>query len=296
MGGGNLLKMSHIAQLALAKFFVDKYNTDCHLHPINPGGTLGLFFEAQINGMSKFIKTHLREESIYRYNLEKEITILQLLYSNTLQIERIAIDIDGTTQTYLISEFLDSINAPPEMSDVTKLILDYQQRLKDISFPEEYRQYTFHQIYNEGLLSVQILREVSLLSADTAKQCEYYITQSINQNNQNTSNFCICHGDFSNKNIMKKGRQFIVIDWEDAFYGPVNYDYYYWLTFFDQRKYYTERNTLGKYEDNCNMSDNLLIMLLVTVIKCFISYQKNSYKKNSLTFDERIGEILALWK
>jgi aminoglycoside phosphotransferase family enzyme len=101
----------------------------------------------------------------------------------------------------------------------------------------------------------------------------------------------ICHGDLSNKNIMLLDNKPIVLDWEDCFIGVESYDLCYWLTFFDQRKYYDRDMFSESYTEPKKM---VALMVLITVLKCYLSYKNGSYKTNTVTFDQRLQQILAL--
>ncbi len=90
---------------------------------------------------------------------------------------------------------------------------------------------------------------------------------------------------------MFDGKTPVVIDWEDAFWGIEGYDYLFWLTFFDNRKYYSQK-IFGKTPWGKEIE--IAILILIVVLKSELSFRSNRYKENKLTFDERIVEILNL--
>ena len=100
-----------------------------------------------------------------------------------------------------------------------------------------------------------------------------------------------CHGDLSDKNIMLKDGHQIVIDWEDAMLGSNKFDLGYWLTFMNQRKYYQTRefkNFLGVEKDI------FFFMVLVLLLKSYLSVLDGSISKNKVSVQERIEELYDL--
>ena len=89
--------------------------------------------------------------------------------------------------------------------------------------------------------------------------------------------------------MMTEDQTTVLIDWEDAFLGIEGYDYLYWLTFFNHRKFYSKEIF---FRSGCEEDVIKGILVTVLIIKSAISFYAGSYENNSLTFQERIVEIL----
>ncbi|MGG1553517.1 phosphotransferase [Paenibacillus ferrarius] len=260
------------------------------LYGCKPGGTLGVFFHAEINEERRFIKTHLPGQ-MYQNNLIKEIEILKILYSDCLHIERRDLKIQSENYTFLIMDNLRSLDDNPSIEIIRTLINQYGDKLKEKlnELDKHDGMYTFHHVYHTGLNALELLLKGQLVEPSVGIECEKLI-RSLSVLTEQTDKV-ICHGDLSNKNIMLLENKPIVLDWEDCFLGVESYDLSYWLTFFDQRKYY-DRELFSQFfvEPRRNVS----LMLLITVLKCYLSYKNGSYKTNNVTFSQRLQQILAL--
>lgn len=254
---------------------------------ISPGGTLGIFFELQIDGQKKFVKTHPYGKC-YRDNLLKEMEIITLLYRDIVSVERVDICLEQTEITFLIMDYLHPVSNQADISDIKTCIKKYQQKLSvnDIAV-----QYSFQDIIRAGVQSLEILRSEGFLTESYMKCRESIERVSAKQK---VLPEVIGHGDLSNVNIMcKNSKQLIVIDWEDALVTFPEYDFLYWLTFFLQRKYYSGYLFQENGIDKIWGTD---IMVLITLIKSEISYCNGSYKTNSISFEERVNEIYDMIK
>jgi len=255
-----------------------------------PGGTLGLFFYAQIDGVERFIKTHLPGK-MYQDNLRKEIDILNVLYHDRLYIDRRELFVDQCSYTILIMDKLNKLDRMPNIAEIQLMIHEFNEQLDCTDSrikPLISGMHSFSQIYETGIDALEMLNQTGFLSYSVVSECQRHLKFLESVSEQATT---ICHGDLSNKNIMLLGNSPIVIDWEDCFIGIKDYDFCYWLTFFDQRKYYThDLFQAGTGESKKKVA----LMILITIIKCYMSYKNGSYKSNSMTFDQRLQEILAL--
>ena len=100
----------------------------------------------------------------------------------------------------------------------------------------------------------------------------------------------LCHGDYGDANVLTdENGNSVIIDWEDSFWGIDNYDYLYWLTFYNHRKHYSKQIFGDSFEKR---KLNISIMILITVIKEAMSVYNGEYKKHSLTAENRISELL----
>lgn len=250
-----------------------------------PGGTLGIFFELYIGGKRKFVKTH-QQGSRYRENLEKEIEIMSIVYGDIMEIEKIEIEVEGEKYFFMIMDYLLS-GMVIEPKEVQKCIKHYQQKLERKTVKVKY---TFEQVLKAGDESLEILYARKFFTEKLYLRCKESL-QRIAQRNIGLFRE-ISHGDLSNVNIMstQKGVP-VVIDWEDSLAAFPEYDYLYWLTFFSQRKYYSstlfERNGIDKIWGTD-------IMVLITIVKSYMSYQNESYRNNKLSFEDRINEIYGM--
>lgn len=204
---------------------------DVNLKQTTPGGTLGIFFEATIDGKRKFIKTHPLGIA-YRENLEKEIRILSYLYPQ-LGIERESVVVKEVSVTFLIMDYLFPQSSSVDAADICKYISGYQKKLAENPFEVNY---TFRDIVNAGSEALESLYGGKFISEGIYKKCKESI---INLEDSCTNKTVLCHGDLSNVNIMcNESGELFIIDWEDALIAFPEYDFLYWLTFYAQRKYY----------------------------------------------------------
>ena len=82
-----------------------------------------------------------------------------------------------------------------------------------------------------------------------------------------------------------------VVDWEDALLAYPEYDILYWLTFYSQRRYYS----CHLFEDiGVDKQYGKDIMVMILLIKCYLSFVNESYKKNKLSINYRIDEIICM--
>lgn len=275
-------------------YFEDKKQT-VKVFKNQASGTLGVFFNMVIDRKSYFVKTHLAS-SIHRTNLIKEIVILEHLYRDILEIKRIDLNVNGFEYTFLVMDELMTLTYQPDMSTIHQLVKEYNLKLKDFEINKSTgdlllidHHYRFSKLQELSVNAAKLLMEHKLLSIKIGNQIKDYLVEGVSKF---TEEPIICHGDLSNKNILLHNDQMIVVDWEDAFIGTEGYDYYYWLTFFDQRIYYgtDEFYHLCSDNDKCKY-----IMILVVTLKCYLSVINNSYKNNTLSFDKRFEEMLNLF-
>ncbi|NLG05324.1 MAG: phosphotransferase, partial [Clostridia bacterium] len=215
------------------------------IEPVD-GGTLGISFVVNMNGKRSFVKTHLPGEPC-KDNIIKEIKILTSLY-NELNIQQLDLCIGSSVQTYLLMDELTYPKQEPNIAVVQDLIRGYSAQLnkfQDTDYVSS--QYTFPNLLNLGQKALRELLEKQLISQVIHDVVLPYfdLLNSLIPDLRPV----LCHGDLSNKNIMLKDGKMIVIDWEDAFWGVEDYDYLYWLTFFNNRKYYSQNIFKGSYYD-----------------------------------------------
>lgn len=250
---------------------------------ISPGGTLGVFFEVILGKKRKFVKTHLPGIK-YQNNLIKEIDVMSHIYKNTLEIVRKDVVINRMAYTFMIMDYLQPADGVTGLDEVRMYISTYQQQLSEAKVSANY---SFDEILKAASDSLELLFADAFFSKYIYMQCKNSIERVGDKANRLKP--VICHGDLSNVNIMRTldGNP-VVIDWEDLLTAFPEYDFLYWLTFFSQRKYYSD-NIFEKY--NIDKIWGTDVMVLITIIKSRLSYENESYKKNSLSFQDRIIEI-----
>lgn len=260
------------------------------------GGTLGVFFKLVLDGRSCFVKTHL-PFAAHKVNLIKEAVILEHLYGDVLEIEQLELEVEGYRYTFLIMDELQPLGSKPSMDTVNRLILDYEEKLRHLDFSKH--QEVFQQLQNDYRLpkmqekasgALDFLMQQQILSVSLGSILKVYFEKY--RKSFTPDKYIICHGDLSNKNILMHHDRMIIIDWEDAVLGIREYDFYYWLTFLDQREYYGTE----EFRRFCGSTDACkYIMLLVVVLKCYLSVISGSYKNNKVSVDDRLKEILDLF-
>jgi thiamine kinase-like enzyme len=259
----------------------------------SPGGTLGAFFTINIDGTKRFVKTHLYDCQQSRDNLKKETLILKKLYDESLNIQSVELTIGDKEQIFLVMNMLESVGQMPDIGTVKNLVAEYREVLNSPELKEELQtlpgMYQYRDMYDEGQKALKTLAENQMISEKVAAKCQMLV-DSIRPSDAETA---ISHGDLSNKNILKNKNRLFVLDWEDAICDtPKDFDMYCWLTFLDQRRYYGNRDFIAAKVGDMNIC--VAHMILVVILKCFISYENKSYLKYSFTFEQRLGEILKL--
>lgn len=271
---------------ALNQNIREMYRKDAVIERINPGGTLGVFYQAMIDGKKKFIKTHIKGE-MYRQNLSKEIELMKALYGNVLDISSFTINYNDVSREFMVMDYLDSQQSKAYGMDFVRNIIE-NNSVELASVSSDLVNYNVDDLYNAAVKSYEIMSEADLLSLDLSLWCEKAIKRLEGYGSYNR---VLCHGDLSNVNIMSWKDLMIVIDWEDALFAYPEYDLLYWLTFYSQRRYY-----------NCHLFEDIGvgeqygkdIMVMILLIKSYISYANKSYKKNRLSINDRINEVVYM--
>ena len=255
------------------------------LEPVSPGGTLGIFFRATTTSGTFFIKTHQTGERAYN-NLCNEIEILQHLYGDELHIRGFNIFSEQNAHAVLVMDQLSTLTNLPSKVEISTLVTTYQKKLETTESDIKQKLYQFDELLELATQALEVLPKAGLLQKTLASRIDEVLFPLRKEKPS-----CLCHGDLSNKNVMEKNGKLYVIDWEDTVWGIPDYDVCYWMTFFDQRKYYDEDFFSELKIDG---KRGKMLMVLSVLLKCFLSYHNNNYHDNKLSFDERIEEILQL--
>lgn len=248
---------------------------------IFPGGTLGIFFKATVDGRQFFIKTCAADE-MSRHNLHKEAEIMKVLYGDTLNANYFV----HCNKEFIIMDFVDTKNTAYEMDLVSELIRNYNLKLTDIA--PDIINYNLEDLHHAASYSFDVLSNANLLSAEVGLWWER-IFEEIKEYDDGTR--IICHGDLSNVNITDWNGDVLVLDWEDAMMAYPQYDILYWLTFYSQRKYYS-CHLLNDIGVEVSFGKNVMAMILL--IKCYLSYRNKSFLNNKLSINDRINEIICM--
>lgn len=262
---------------------LQKHHKEIALEQIYPGGTLGIFFSLYIDGKRKFVKTHQEGEK-YHNNLLKEIKIMSIVYKDIIEVEQLTIIVNEREFTVMIMDFLTPVNNDIDVYKTRECIKNYQQRLNINDLVVDY---TFTDVIKASVNALETLYTEKFLANSIYERCKESIRYVSGCYNKLPKT--ICHGDLSNVNIMCNDvGQLVVIDWEDSLTAFSEYDFLYWLTFFSQRKYYSNDLLTQNGIDKIWGVD---IMIIITIVKSEMSYRNASYKKNRISFQERICEI-----
>ena len=272
----------------LLLYFSQKYSgKKIDIINCQPGGTLGIFFHLYIDGKKYFIKTHIPNKENH-LNMLKEYELLSILYKKEMYIDYVNIIINGMEQFFLIIDILYPIaNSNPLC--INNAINDYNTKLSNIQNGLIKSEFSFNQIYSLSQDSLNYLYENNHITKTLLDKCNIsFLKADLLEMKLDT----FCHGDLSSKNILQKDGCLIVIDWEDSFWGYKDYDICYWLTFYEQRKYYTEPFLLrdlgiGYYK-------GIATMIAITLIKCYMSCRDGSVLTNKLSISTRINEIFRI--
>jgi hypothetical protein len=245
--------------------------------------TLGVFYSLKLDGKEYIAKTHLPGD-VYYDNLIKEYEIFHLLYADIMKIT--LIELECEKNAYIIMDVLSPIDRKISMEIARSLLEEINQKISEDKIHSV--RYDLGEILSQTLLCTEKMAQKMILSKEIAEKSKEYlhILQKLLLEPR-----ILCHGDLSNKNIMMCQGEYVFIDWEDALWGVQDYDYCYWLTFLDQRKYYGQEPLRGNHH---NVEESKALMLMIVLMKCWISVCNGQVGINKITFDERINEILLI--
>ena len=250
-------------------------------------GTSGLSFIGNLDGQRRFFKTYSNESG--RDSLLRECTILEMV-SPQLEPHLIKLDQSAVSRVWLHTKVLDAAFAATP-KEIIGLIHNYQVQLEkcDLTTVDLSRDPNITYLVTQAELALAELAEGNFLAASTIDVVRSSIDRlrTIIQ----SDNFQLCHGDLGPKNILRDGSTPIAIDWEDAFFGIPGYDYLYWLTFYENRKWlqpeYLKVTGLA-------IADEIAVMIVIVLLKSVISVRNGSHSRNALSINDRITEVFAI--
>lgn len=251
-------------------------------------GTIGVSFIIEVNGVSRFMKTHaVSDESD---NILKEYTILSRLYGEEIKPEIFSVIEHDCERKWLVMDMLVYPEGDIAINGIFAIISWYTEKLRVgwEKIPIK-KNDNFLTMINLGWNALENMSNSKVLSRELVRKIDFNLSLI----SKRIIHFptCLCHGDLGPKNIMCDKTKPIVIDWEDAFKGVEGYDYLYWLTFMSNRKFYS-KNILG-----CTLLGKELetaIMTLIILLKSELSYRRGDYKRHKLSAEQRLTEVLSL--
>lgn len=264
----------------LAKYF-DLNENDLDLRILS-GGTLGVTYKLTLpNNVEYFLKTYDKNKN----TLDKEVLLLKNANKNCSDLNPKKFILQNK-EVGLMMKFLKPCKSIAP-NQILSIINSYQNGFKKIVGENLY---TIEDLITNALKEIQNMSDANFLEKDFASMCY----ENLKKFQKHVKKFpkIICHGDLSIRNIMKNESEYVVVDWEDAFYGIQGYDYLYWLTFFINRPLYS----LEIFRKSCLDDETIKsVLILILILKESLSFYSGVYKTNSLTAEERIKEILQFF-
>jgi hypothetical protein len=250
-------------------------------------GTFGAAFIVKERGRQLFIKTHLNVRG--NKSLLKEGLILAELYQEKLSARCLETNYAGR-RTWLMMNVLQRPRLDFTPKEVINFTNELHSRLRQFSGATIIsRDDSVATLIGEAWTALENLSNLELLSIDLQKAIYYHLLCI--ESEIGALEPSLCHGDLSPNNLMTDGYQSYAIDWEDVFWGVEGYDYLFWLTFFNNRKYYSG-GMFGHTPLGSKLEQSILVMILL--LKSELAFRDGSYLTNKLDFNQRIGEIVDL--
>ena len=257
------------------------------LRPV-AGGTLGICFAGKLHGHSRFFKTHAIPSG--RETLRREAAFLKATAPDRVEPQLEFIGNGTSGRVWLHTKQIGPCGqlTPAAVRD---LIAGYEAdlcrctRLVDQVPPG----HNIHLMLSEAESAVAFMDEKKLLSLP--------VGDAVRSSIERVKLICadrplrLCHGDLGPNNIMMENDAPVVLDWEDAFWGIAGYDYLYWLTFFGNRRWLS-RDSLGHTQ--LKRADEVAVMIVILLLKSFISVRTDNHHQNTLTVDQRLLEVIRL--
>jgi hypothetical protein len=253
------------------------------------GGTLGVCFNAKLSGVRRFIKTHLPGPRA-RENLAKEGEILFRVYGESIILDRFGVrSADGEEKLYLLMAALAPLPAAMSPNEVSALIASYTTHCADLAPSDLGLSQDLEHYLDYGNRALTALVDSQLIGPDMASELNRLITML--RAELGALPRCLCHGDLGPKNSMPDGRRPIAIDWDDAFWGVPGYDYLYWLTFMDNRRF---MNSAAFGQTGLSATIEYAILALIVLLKSFLSVRSGAHVRNAVPIEKRLTEVLNI--
>lgn len=248
-----------------------------------PGGTLNLAFDGRsTDNRLRCFKTHLTEAG--RLLLRREAAILQRLYG-----ERLDAGIKSVAgRDWLVMNSVSPIS-PAQHTSVTPGWIDSTTGKVIVEEADLRSADNFADIVQAAQGALTFLAE----HGEVKHPLVGALSEKLGVLREGSAGILphICHGDLSPRNVMKDGKDLILLDWEDNFLGVKGYDWIYWLSFFANRHLLTLDNLRGSGLPDQFSCATLVAILLV---KCELSIQSGASQTNSISIQDRLITALEL--
>jgi hypothetical protein len=243
----------------------------------------------EVAGTRRFLKTHLPGDQT-RTNLAKEAEILRKIYGDAVVLESVEVPLEGAAaRLCLLMTELSHLTSPMGPAQTAAMVTHYAELLQGYRPANLQQNWDLEHYIAHGREAITTLRDRNLLAPHTAESLETLLTSL--EDALDALPRALCHGDLGPKNIMSNGSQFIVIDWEDAFWGVAGYDYLYWLTFMDNQLH-LRHTAFGR--TGIDPAIERAILALVVLLKSVLSVRSGAHLRNKLPIEERIAQVLAI--
>lgn len=251
------------------------------------GGTLSVCFEGKLHGSPRFFKTHTMPSG--RETIRREAAFLKVTAPD-VQARLTHIEGDTSGRVWLHTKKLEPCRQliPTEIRD---LIEGYEEGLRICTRLTDQvpSGHNIHMLLLEAESAAVFMADRNLLSLT--------VRDAVHSSIERVKFLCsdrplqLCHGDLGPANIMVDDDVPVALDWEDVFWGIAGYDYLYWLTFFGNRRWLT-RESLG--HTPLKRADEIAVMVVILLLKSFISVRNDNYHHNTITMDQRLLEVINL--
>jgi len=253
-------------------------------------GTLGVCAWIVSPGHKRFMKTHLPPQRCHD-SLHKELRILGTIYQDELALDHHEFVNGGHRQLCIVMDELKTMSAPFDHNDALRLVADYSAKLDQSNLSRELgSEPNFPEFLNLGLQSLEHLRDRELVDTAIYGRSREHLELLTSSIDRLTS--CISHGDLGPRNIMAKNGLPIAIDWEDAFIGIRGFDFLYWLTFMDNRKYIGQAFGSTDYGHYVEQS----ILVLIVVLKSVLSVRSGAYLSHNVSINDRLRDLFSVFE
>lgn len=252
-------------------------------------GTLSASFVAHVDKNNVFLKTYLAPHG--RATLEREARFLGGLYGESLSLEFRQLYEPDSNRLWLMMPVFEKNFRSLQPQEIVQLLRDLDLQGMHASYPDivDVHKDNINTLIELGKSAHANLSNKNLLT----REVQTVTLAALNFLDREISGVqpTLCHGDLSPVNIMRHRTSSVLIDWEDAFLGVKDYDYLFWLTFFENRGLY-QANPLQHISIDRHVAKALLVMIVL--LKCELAWRRNTWRQNSLGFNGRILEITNL--
>lgn len=249
-------------------------------------GTLGQISFWRLNGVEVVAKTHIPGDMYYD-NLMKEYQLMNQIYKDDMFIDVQELDTSYGKQVVLFMEKLNPMNRLPSPDEVQ---CEIKRVINAMHLDARWSCFKTKDLMRLMVEALGYFKRCGLIDREVSRYIDVTVLPKLNDVLKEP--LILSHGDLGNKNIMRKGKSLIFIDWEDAFLSVEGYDFLYWLTFFDQ-KMYLEKSFFMKYNLYNLRAESLLVCIVL--LKSYLSYLDKSYLKHSVSVNDRIKSILSIF-